>query len=85
VLLGRSQALSAGRARTRRLLPRPCCLSPRAVAVQARPTARRRTKFHFQMQAARDYDDGDDGGYSVCYCESHEAAPRAMTRFVTGS
>jgi len=39
------------------------------------------------MQAARDYDDDDDddGGYSVCYCGSHEAAPGAMTRFVTGS
>jgi len=60
-------------------------LSPRAVAVQARPTTHRRAKFHFQMQAARDYDDDDDGGYSVCYCRSHVAAPRAMTRFVTGS
>jgi len=56
---------------------------PRAVAAQALPTTRRRTKFHFQMQAVRDYDDDDGGGYSVCCC--HEAVPRAMTRFVTGS
>ena len=42
------------------------------------------------MQAARDYvDDGDDDADTAFarYCHNHEAAaaPRAMTRFVTGA